>query len=285
MSTQQAEQHPHPSPSRGMHATVLSKTGMLDGSFSTPVTTLTGRLACQRRQMSSSWYSSYEHDLGHIHNDSSLSSFIDAVAAKARAQLRRELPLAPQQLAPSVTFTYSNIAYSTGFDNWIYCATTALTTPVVGAMDRQTQVAFARRNVSTIFLFDSQSVELARRSLYIKAEFVHRLLGAGLKVIFSEMDIFWVNDPHLIEDRSLDIQVSEQGYGKDDLNLGFFLAQPTRAARTLFRRLARWPHHPHYVHCWDQALFDYAVRGDVALPNLYEVSAVASAGGPPPPRP
>jgi hypothetical protein len=97
--------------------------------------------------------------------------------------------------------------------------------------------------------------------LYIKAEVTHRLLAVGLKVIFSEMDVFWVNDPQLVEDPTLDLQCSEQGFGKDDLNLGFFLAQPTLAARSLFQRLARWPSSAHYIHCWDQALFDFAVRG------------------------
>ena len=79
------------------------------------------------------------------------------------------------------------------------------------------------------------------------------------------MDVFWSNDPQLIEEPDVDLQASEQGYGKGDLNLGFFIAQPTRAARGLFRRLARWPHSSQYIHCWDQAYFDFAVRGSFAI--------------------
>ena len=79
------------------------------------------------------------------------------------------------------------------------------------------------------------------------------------------MDVFWSNDPQLIEEPDVDLQASEQGYGKGDLNLGFFIAQPTRAARGLLRRLARWPHSSQYIHCWDQAYFDFAVRGSFAI--------------------
>jgi hypothetical protein len=203
----------------------------------------------------------YDHDLGNVHNDTLLSAFVTAVAAVARAQQRRSLPLAPANFPPAVTFTYSNYAYASGFDNWLHGVESALSTPVVGAMDAQTHAAFVRRNVSVIRLYDSKAAPLSTRSLYIKAEVTHRLLAVGLKVIFSEMDVFWVNDPQLVEDPTLDLQCSEQGFGKDDLNLGFFLAQPTLAARSLFQRLARWPSSAHYIHCWDQALFDFAVRG------------------------
>ena len=203
----------------------------------------------------------YDHDLALVRNDTLLSAFVTAVAVAARAQQRRSLPLAPANLPPAVTFTYSNYAYASGFDNWLHGVESALSTPVVGAMDAQTHAAFVRRNVSVIRLYDSKAAPLSTRSLYIKAEVTHRLLAAGLKVIFSEMDIFWVNDPQLVEDPTLDLQCSEQGFGKDDLNLGFYLAQPTLAARSLFQRLARWPSSAHYIHCWDQALFDFAVRG------------------------
>ena len=206
------------------------------------------------------------HDLGNIENDTSLAAFVAAAAAKAHERQRLQLPLAtPRTLTPAVTFTYSNFAYESGFANWLFCTAAALTTPIVGAMDRPTYDWFERRNVSVILLHDSQLAPLAQRSLYIKAELTQRLLGEGLKVIFSEMDIFWINDPQLLEDATLDLQASEQGFGKDDLNLGFYMAQPTRAARQLFRRLARWPYAPGYVHCWDQALFDYAVRGSFRI--------------------
>ena len=192
-----------------------------------------------------------KHDLARIADDADVLRWVEDVKRTALTHQRLLLPFAHEKRSPAAaTFTYTNHVYRSGFDNWIYSARAALTTPAVLAMDEQTYNAFAARNVSVLLLHDSESVALAKRSLYIKAEFTHRLLAAGLRTIFSEMDIFWVNDPQLIEDRELDLQASEQGYGKDDINFGFYMAQPTRAARSLFRRLARWPPEPHtMLHC------------------------------------
>lgn len=205
----------------------------------------------------------YEHDLARPEDDAALAAFMSRTAAAARAFQAQVLPLAPaRSIAPAVVYTYTNIAYEAAFDNWLHCVAASLATPVVAAMDKATLAAFARRNVTAVLLLDSASKPLGQRSLYIKAELSRRLLSAGLKLIFSEMDIFWINDPHLIEDPSVDLQVSEQGFGKEDLNLGFFLAQPSEASVALFSRLSRWPHASGYVHCWDQAFFDFAVSGE-----------------------
>ena len=45
-----------------------------------------------------------------------------------------------------------------------------------------------------------------------------------------EMDVFWLDD-RIIMRPDVDLQASEQGLGKDDLNCGFYIAQPTDRAR------------------------------------------------------
>ena len=86
-----------------------------------------------------------------------------------------------------------------------------------------------------------------------------RLLRRGLRLCFAEMDVFWMHDPQLVEDASLDLQPSEQHVSSDgglDLNVGFFLAQPTAAATRLFAHLSLWSQRdarPADLRvCWDQ---------------------------------
>ena len=150
----------------------------------------------------------YVHDLANPTDDASLVSFIGRMAANARDFQRRMLPLAPSAgVAPAVAYTYTNIAYEAAFDNWLHCVSASFATPVIVAMDRATVTAFASRNISAVLFNDSVHKPLKERSLYIKAEVTQRLLSAGLKLIFSEMDIFWLHDPQLIEDRTIDLQV------------------------------------------------------------------------------
>ena len=232
---------------------------------------------CAHRQNTTSIM---QHNLANATDDAGLSAWTMSVHADALRLQRRLLPLAPPDHPPAVTLTVTNSAYESGFDNWLAATRAALTTPAVAATDRGAYEFFTRRGVHALLLVDSQALAFNRRSLYIKTALPARLLDAGLKVIFSEMDVFWSADPQLIEDPSLDLQSSEQGYGSRGayLNFGFYLAQPTRPARRLFHRLARWSlrlesgcQDDTRPFCWDQALYDYAIRGDAsALANPRE---------------
>ena len=208
------------------------------------------------------------HDLAAPHDDSSgLAAFISAIAQRAHILRREALPRAPPGLAgaPTVAYTFTNYAYVSGFANWLHAARASLATPAVAATDMASYRWFRARGVDCLLLLDGAHKPLNERFLYIRAEVTSRLLHAGLKVIFSEQDIFWTAPPPLLESPTADLQVSEQGFGKGDLNVGFYMARPTAAAKALFAALARWTTHPSYSYCWDQALFDYAVRRDPTL--------------------
>ena len=70
-----------------------------------------------------------------------------------------------------------------------------------------------------------------------------------------------MHSPLLIEDRRADLQASEQGYGDECLNFGFFMAQPRQRVVGLFERLVAWTQRRDVSKCWDQAVFDFAIRG------------------------
>ena len=214
-----------------------------------------------------------EHDVANFKDDAGLRAFVSSVQQAATLFHRAALPRAPPSIPASVTLTVTNFAYASGFDNWLTFTRAALTLPVVAAMDRASYDYFVSRGECALLLRDSAKLPFNRRSLYIKSELSARLLGAQLKLIFSEMDVFWSEDPHLIEDRTLDIQPSEEGYGHRTLNFGFYIAQPTPRARAVFRRLSLWAQlnesgsqYAEGRSCFDQALYDYAVRGDPSSP-------------------
>ena len=61
------------------------------------------------------------HDLARVAEDVGLSSFISLVAHRATALQQAVTPRAAALgIPPAVTLTYTNMAYSTGFDNWLY---------------------------------------------------------------------------------------------------------------------------------------------------------------------
>ena len=141
-----------------------------------------------------------EHDVANFKDDAGLRAFVSSVQQAATLFHRAALPRAPPSIPASVTLTVTNFAYSSGFDNWLTFTRAALTLPVVAAMDRASYDYFVSRGECALLLRDSAKLPFNRRSLYIKSELSARLLGAQLKLIFSEMDVFWSEDPHLIED-------------------------------------------------------------------------------------
>jgi hypothetical protein len=169
--------------------------------------------------------------------------------------------------------TYTDASYEGAFANWMHCVTrVARAVPAVIALDMRTAEYFAIAGAPVIFVYDSRqdTVQESSRSatnqenggvLFIKGAFTKRLLDEGLRVIFSELDVFWLADPLLIEDRSVDIQVVQQGYNDDVINSGFWIAQPSVGARGLFGRIEDWVRSPYYFPCNDQHLYNMALRG------------------------
>lgn len=174
--------------------------------------------------------------------------------------------------------TYTDASYQDAFANWMHCVTqVARSAAAVIALDELTAEYFHGAGAAVIFAYDSRANTTQESSravanqetggvLYMKGAFTRRLLDQGLRVIFSELDIFWLADPLLVEDRSVDIQVAQQGYTGDVINSGFWIAQPTIAARALFKRMERWFLSPHYFPCNDQHYYNMAVRW--AAPTL-----------------
>ena len=133
----------------------------------------------------------FEHDLANASSDAGLRGFVGAVSLAASRLQRAALPRAPANLPPSVTLTVTNYAYVDGFENFRVAARASLTTPAVAAMDTKSYAWFTSRGEHALLITDAKSLPFSRRSLYIKSEISARLLDAGLKLIFSEMDVFW----------------------------------------------------------------------------------------------
>ena len=179
------------------------------------------------------------------------------------------------------TITFTDWVYHDAFDNWVHATTNvASTIPIVFALDNATYNFFASRDVLTLAIIDSRANSTGESSaavanqlfggaLYVKCSMTRRLLDLRLRVIFSEMDVFWLADPLLLEDKSLDLQVPQQAYDVSPTNNGFFIAQPTSRARRFFSSLEQWAAKQIYgsgTPCLDQRVFDYSMRGE--LPTL-----------------
>ena len=126
-------------------------------------------------------------------------------------------------------------ADSTGFENWLNGARAALTTPAVAATDPQSYTWFSSRNVPALLLRDTARLPLHMRFLYIRASVTHRLLALGMRVLFSEMDVFWINDPLIVESRMADLQVCKM-YMHVSTRVGLPCLAPLRASPRLARR-------------------------------------------------
>jgi len=110
--------------------------------------------------------------------------------------------------------------------------------------------------------------ELVMRGKFITTEVA---LRAGLRVVFSEMDVFWranlvVLDGHI----DADFIVSEHPGGfseQSEINIGVYIARPTPAVQHVFRLVTLWIQQAnrfdsfHPCGCFDQKLLDFAVRG------------------------
>ena len=214
------------------------------------------------------------HDLATPDNAYDLDAFVGSVARRAFSVTREALPEKPRDanvVMPAVSHTFTNSKYVSGFSNWLNGARASLTMPAVMATDEETYAWFTARGVDVILLADATGT-LARkphnRFTYLRTAATMRLLRLGCLVVFSELDVFWIHDPLLLLNPAVDFQVSEQGY-VNKVNPGFFIAQPTPRAIALMESLNRWLSRPDYTHCWDQALFEFALgRDDAGARNL-----------------
>ena len=181
-------------------------------------------------------------------------------------------------MKPAAVFGFSDYAYKDAFDNWINAArNVAFSVPCFAALDLRTADHFAAAGVPVVIALDSREESASQSSqavahqtqapgeLYLKTFMARLLLEAGLRIVFTEMDIFWLADPMLIEDRRVDVQALQQGYSDGGLNFGFWIAQPTPGAIQLFERVHTFASSPAYFPCLDQFFYDYAVRGSDIL--------------------
>lgn len=161
------------------------------------------------------------------------------------------------------TVTMTDIKYEAAFANWLKTATLSCTTPVVVAFDDPSHLWFRSRSVLAINMAQlrPKNYTTQRASLLAKTLIPKLLLDAGLRVVFSEMDVFWKRNPvQLLENRSVDLQVSGHSW-QPEVNYGFWIAQPTTPMRLALSRLLTYVLSSHYVDCHDQKVFDFAVRG------------------------
>jgi len=190
---------------------------------------------------------------------------------------------------PAAVYGFSDYAYQNAFDNWINAArNVAFSVPAFMGLDDRTAAHFVRARVPVVIALDSRAESASQSSqtvahqtqapgdLHLKTLGTLVLLNAGLRVIFTEMDIFWLADPLLIEDPRVDLQVSQQGYSDGGINLGFWIAQPTPGAKELFERISNFATSPAYFPCLDQFFYDYAVRGTDILHLCHRHTAGAS---------
>ena len=217
----------------------------------------------------SGWCVQYDcYDYASLHDRTAMDKLVEGVTQQAGMIKART------GVMPAAVVGFSDYAYRDAFDNWINAARTlASSVPAFVALDNRTAAHFAGAGVPVVIGLDSRA-ESARASagalahqtaapgdLYLKTFLTLVVLDAGLRVIFSEMDIFWLADPLLIEDPRVDLQVSQQGYVDGGINFGFWIAQPTPGARRLFERITNFALSSAYFPCLDNFFYDYAVRG------------------------
>ena len=209
------------------------------------------------------------YDYANLNDRTAIDTLVGQVKQEATA-----LAATRNGLLPAAVIGFSDYVYRDAFDNWINAArNVAFSVPAFIALDIRTADHFARASVPVLIGLDSRAQSgrdsaglvahqtMAPGDVYLKTFFTSVLLEAGLRVIFSEMDIFWLADPLLIEDPTVDVQVEQQGYSDGGINMGFWIAQPTRGARQLFKRIHIFATSPAYFPCLDQFFYDYAVRG------------------------
>lgn len=152
----------------------------------------------------------------------------------------------------------------------------------VVALDQGTRDYFAEHGVPTM-LFDTASLGVTNVAWYwkgdtivqdesLKREAVMRgkfettaaLLERGVRVVFSEIDVFWKKDPlSLLTGASL--LMEQHDYARlFEVNVGFFIAVPANDTRRVFSNVRRWLNMPGRGQKWcgtyDQAIFDFAIR-------------------------
>ena len=220
------------------------------------------------------WCTQYScYDYAALNDRSAVDKWAVGVQRQAAA-----LAVKQNGVMPAAVFGFSDFAYKNAFDNWINAArNVASSVPAFVGLDDRTAAHFDSADVPVLIALDSRAESASQSSqivahqtqapgeLHLKTLGTLVLLNAGLRVIFTEMDIFWLADPLLIEDPRVDVQVSQQGYSDGGINMGFWIAQPTPGAKQLFERIANFATSPAYFPCLDQFFYDYAVRGTEIL--------------------
>jgi hypothetical protein len=168
-----------------------------------------------------------------------------------------------------VATTLADLRYEGAFANWVIGVRNAGIAPLAVATDNTTEKRFNALRVACLGLalpsrWNCGNGTVPRDRLFLVAKIWPALMltALGKKVIFSEMDIFWLRNPRSIIDTRVDLQVSQHAYEPDaEVNFGFFVCQPTTEIAILLSNLYAWSMSDEYHDCMDQKVFDFAIRG------------------------
>eukprot|EP00927_Polykrikos_kofoidii_P024006 TRINITY_DN21920_c0_g1_i1.p1 TRINITY_DN21920_c0_g1~~TRINITY_DN21920_c0_g1_i1.p1 ORF type:complete len:401 (-),score=53.39 TRINITY_DN21920_c0_g1_i1:322-1446(-) len=145
----------------------------------------------------------------------------------------------------TVLFTMTDIRFRAVFDNMIAMAVYYMGLfPLVVALDAATARFFRDRGVRAVRppkTFGNRTLtlgELARLDFHIY-DMIGRLLRYGVRVLYFDIDVFWIRNPLIFDDSSKDLLA--EGHTYDDvLNNGFLIVKPTAASKNLFQVLTYW---------------------------------------------
>lgn len=171
-----------------------------------------------------------------------------------------------------ITLSVSDMKYVHGFRNWFYMTgSQGRSLSVVVALDMETCKHMTLYRYAHLCL-EAPLFSVRTRTTMAKILGPLAALSIGKIVTFSEQDVFWQHNPALFLSKSradYDIQMSphvnfpSSASSPNELNFGFFYAQPTTASVMLFRYALEYStEHMSLTGTptWDQKLFDHLIR-------------------------
>ena len=134
------------------------------------------------------------------------------------------------------------------------------------SLDAQAASAFEHLGVGVLrYCCGCSGLQAGPGFLLLKSSVTLALLEQGLKVIFSEMDVFWRLSPLRLEDPTYDLLLTSHAHNTE-VNIGLFIAQPRRAAlRRALQLILAWAVDVDVEGCHDQKIWDYAITGSRRL--------------------
>lgn len=174
------------------------------------------------------------------------------------------------------TITLTDASYARAFLNFVHVTTNvSATTPAVLALDAETKCAMDHLGVAVVRVWRPAGWDRDRWFLVLKTHPIMMALERGVRVIFSEMDCFWLRDPldwlqiRVVSEpkcngcrEPADMLVEQHRFERlGEPNYGFFIVNSTIETIRWCRGLLSWALSEHFESKMDQKVWYFALAG------------------------